>query len=123
MSLTLDHVQIAAPPGCEDAAAAFFTDLLGLPRIPKRGATAGTGGAWFLAGRLELHVGVTASFTPARKAHIGLRAPSAAALHQLATTLTAAGYPVRWDDRLPGQARFFTADPWGNRLELIAEQT
>lgn len=122
MSLTLDHVQIAAPPGCEDAAVAFFTDLLGLPRIPKRGATAAAGGAWFLAGSLELHVGVTADFTPANKAHVGLRAPDEAALQQLAATLTAAGYPVRWDDRLPGQDRFFTVDPWGNRLELIAEQ-
>ena len=26
---------------------------------------------------------------------------------------------VRWDDRLPGARRFFTADPFGDRLELL----
>lgn len=32
---TLDHVQIAAPPGCEPAARHFFGDLLGLVELPK----------------------------------------------------------------------------------------
>jgi hypothetical protein len=27
---------------------------------------------------------------------------------------------VRWDARLPGVERFFTDDPWGNRVELLA---
>ena len=27
-------------------------------------------------------------------------------------------HAVRWDTRLPGVARFFTEDPWGNRLEF-----
>jgi catechol 2,3-dioxygenase-like lactoylglutathione lyase family enzyme len=31
----LDHVQLAAPPGCEEAARAFYGALLGLPEIPK----------------------------------------------------------------------------------------
>jgi catechol 2,3-dioxygenase-like lactoylglutathione lyase family enzyme len=31
----LDHVQIAAPPGCEAAARRFFGDLLGLAEIEK----------------------------------------------------------------------------------------
>ena len=31
----LDHVQIAAPPGCEDAARAFYGGLLGLLEIDK----------------------------------------------------------------------------------------
>jgi len=30
----------------------------------------------------------------------------------------AAGAPVRWDDRLEGVRRFYTEDPWGNRIEL-----
>jgi extradiol dioxygenase family protein len=34
--------------------------------------------------------------------------------------LEAAGAPVRWDDELPGARRFYTADPFGNRLELLA---
>jgi hypothetical protein len=27
---------------------------------------------------------------------------------------------VQWDDAIPGTRRFYTADPWGNRIELVA---
>lgn len=118
--LALDHVQLAAPAGCEDAARGFFAGLLGLAEIPKEGDTARSGGCWFQTGSLQVHVGVQADFQPARKAHIALRADSPGALSALAERLQAAGHPVRWDTRLPGVARFFTADPWGNRLELMA---
>ena len=37
-----------------------------------------------------------------------------------AERLVAAGAPVEWDDALPDARRFYTADPWGNRLELLA---
>jgi hypothetical protein len=30
---------------------------------------------------------------------------------------------VRWDMELPGVRRFYTSDPWGNRLELLAPGT
>ena len=38
----------------------------------------------------------------------------------LAERLQAAGAPVGGDDRCPGGLRFYTADPWGNRAELLA---
>jgi hypothetical protein len=44
------------------------------------------------------------------------------ALEGLASGLEAAGYPVEWDDRLPGHRRFYTRDPFGNRLELLAAE-
>ena len=37
-----------------------------------------------------------------------------------AARLAAAGAPVQWDESLPGVRRFYTADPWGNRIELLA---
>ncbi len=111
----LDHVQVAAPPGCEDAARRFYGELLGLAEAEKPGALAGRGGVWFGS----LHVGVTDTFTPATKAHPALRVDREH-LHQLAARLERAGAPVTWDDDLPGYARFYTADPWGNRLELLA---
>jgi hypothetical protein len=40
-------------------------------------------------------------------------------LDRLAARLANAGAPVRWDDAIPGTRRFYTADPWGNRLELV----
>ena len=116
----LDHVQVAAPPGCEREARSFYGELLGLPERPKPDDLQGGGGVWFSAGEQELHVGVAEDFAPARKAHPGLRVDSDAALDVLAGALTTAGAAVEWDDRIPGQRRFFTTDPWGNRVELLA---
>jgi catechol 2,3-dioxygenase-like lactoylglutathione lyase family enzyme len=116
----LDHVQVAAPPGCEAEARAFYGRLLGLPELEKPAALAARGGAWFACGAQQLHVGVAPDFTPAVKAHPALAVGGAAELDALAERLTGAGAPVHWDDELPGVARFYTEDPWGNRLELLA---
>ena len=116
----LDHVQVAAPPGCEEDARHFYGRLLGLEEIPKPEPLAAAGGVWFAVGAHELHVGVTASFVAADKAHPALRVTDAAALDELAARLRAAGAPVEPDGRLPGRRRFFARDPWGNRLELVA---
>ena len=116
----VDHVQVAAPPRCEDAARRFYGELLGMPELPKPPVLAARGGCWFRCGAQELHVGVEESFPPARKAHLGLVAESLADLEALAARLTAAGHDVVWDDANPGVTRFHVHDPWGNRLELVA---
>lgn len=117
----LDHVQVAAPPGCEAAARRFYGELLGLAELEKPNALRERGGAWFACGAQQLHVGVSERFAPARKAHPAL-AVRAGELDVLAGRLGAAGHEVRWDAELPGVRRFYTADPWGNRLELLAAQ-
>lgn len=33
--IELDHVQVAAPPGCEEAARRFFGEVVGLEEIEK----------------------------------------------------------------------------------------
>jgi catechol 2,3-dioxygenase-like lactoylglutathione lyase family enzyme len=116
----LDHVQIAGPPGCEPAARRFFGELLGLEELEKPEPLRARGGAWFAVGDRQLHIGVEADFEPARKAHVALRV-GAAELDDLARRLAAAGAPVTWDDGLPGERRFYSADPWGNRIEFLAE--
>jgi catechol 2,3-dioxygenase-like lactoylglutathione lyase family enzyme len=118
--MRLDHVQLAAPPGCEAAARAFYGGLLGLPEIDKPEPMRAGGGVWFALDGQELHIGVEAEFAPARKAHPGLSVDGDAALDALAARLAQAGAPVEWDDRYPGLRRFFTADPFGNRVELLA---
>jgi catechol 2,3-dioxygenase-like lactoylglutathione lyase family enzyme len=115
----LDHVQLAAPPGCEADARRFFGDLLGLEELEKPEPLRSRGGAWFRVGAQQLHVGVAEPFAPARKAHPALRVRRDA-LDYLAGRLTAAGVEVRWDDALPGARRFYANDPWGNRLEFVA---
>lgn len=115
----LDHVQIAAPRGCEAEARRFFGDLLGLPEVEKPEPLTQRGGMWFSLGGHELHVGVEEGFKPALKAHPALRLPREE-LDALAERLEAAGETVRWDEALPGVRRFYSTDPWGNRIELRA---
>jgi catechol 2,3-dioxygenase-like lactoylglutathione lyase family enzyme len=116
----LDHVQLAAPPGCEAEARRFFGDLLGLEELEKPEPLRSRGGAWFALGDGgQIHVGVEDPFTPARKAHPAFRV-SAEELAEVVARLEAAGEQVEWDDSLPGVRRFYTADPWGNRIELLA---
>lgn len=119
MEPQLDHVQIAAPPGCEAAARRFFGDLLGLAEIEKPEPLRGRGGVWFGLGEHRLHVGVEHEFVPARKAHPALRV-GPEEIDGLAAKLAAAGVEVTWDDTLPGARRFYASDPWGNRIELLA---
>ena len=111
---TLDHVQVAIPPGGEDAARRFYAGLLGLREMQKPEPMRATGGVWFEPG---VHLGVEAELMPARKAHPGLRM---ADLDAVAERLAAAGADVEWDERWPGVRRFYTHDPFGNRLELLA---
>jgi catechol 2,3-dioxygenase-like lactoylglutathione lyase family enzyme len=112
----IDHVQVAAPRGCEDDARAFYGVLLGLEEIPKPEPLRARGGAWFRAGAQELHVGVEEPFAPARKAHPALVASDLAALRE---RLAGAGHEVHDDDALPGTPRFYVHDPFGNRLEIL----
>jgi catechol 2,3-dioxygenase-like lactoylglutathione lyase family enzyme len=117
--LALDHVQVAAPPGSEDEARRFYGGLLGLSELEKPPALAADG-VWFALGGGELHIGMTDAFEPAAKAHPGLRVETAEGLEDMAARLDEAGHPLEWDDRLPGHRRFYTRDPFGNRLELLA---
>jgi hypothetical protein len=117
--IDLDHVQIAAPPGCEAGARRFFGELVGLMEIEKPEPLRARGGVWFALGDRQLHIGVTTEgFEPARKAHVALRVGSAE-LDDLAARLAGTGAPVIWDDVLPGERRFYSEDPWGNRIEFL----
>ena len=69
----LDHVQLAMPSGGEDQARAFYSDLLGIPEVPKPPHLAKRGGCWFERGPLKVHLGVEMDFRPARKAHPAFR--------------------------------------------------
>ena len=87
----LHHVQVAAPPGCEQEARAFYGDLLQLREIEKPLLLAVRGGCWFSLGDGELHVGVEDPFRPAAKAHPALLVGSVADLEELAASLAAEG--------------------------------
>ncbi|SCW70271.1 hypothetical protein SAMN04487970_103113 [Paenibacillus tianmuensis] len=53
----IDHVQLAAPDGCEKEARAFYGELLGMREIPKPVLLQARGGVWFGCGPHEVHIG------------------------------------------------------------------
>ena len=114
----IDHVQLAMPPGGEDAAREFYRDLLGMVEVRKPAELAGRGGAWFESGRVQLHLGVEPAFHPARKAHPALVCRD---FGGLTGRLQAAGIELAYDVQLPGRRRCHVHDPFGNRIELVGE--
>lgn len=112
----LDHVQLAMPPGGEDAARGFYAAILGLSEVPKPEPLAARGGCWFVAGPVQLHLGVEAGFRPAKKAHPALLVDD---LRGLANRIETAGLALQWDHELPGVLRCNVDDPFGNRIELV----
>jgi hypothetical protein len=92
--------------------------VLGLAEIEKPPSLASRGGVWFSAGKQQIHVGVEERFVPASKAHPALLVEPSR-LEDLAGRLAQEGAPVTWDEELAPLRRLYTADPWGNRIELI----
>jgi catechol 2,3-dioxygenase-like lactoylglutathione lyase family enzyme len=112
----IHHVQLAAPPKSEEGMRAFWIGVLGFEEIVKPLTLRDRGGCWFRRQDIEVHVGVEDAFRPAQKAHPGFLITD---LDECAHRLAAAGYPVAWDADLPGVRRFYSTDPYANRLEFL----
>jgi catechol 2,3-dioxygenase-like lactoylglutathione lyase family enzyme len=125
--MRLHHVQVACPPGGEDAARRFYAEGLGMTEVDKPADLVARGGCWFRAyddeGAVaaELHVGVEEPFAPARKAHPAFVVDD---LDEVAARARELGFEVDESQRdsFPGFARFHTADPHGNRVEVLAHR-
>ncbi|SEO39968.1 VOC family protein [Paenibacillus sp. OV219] len=130
----IDHIQLAAPPGCENAAREFYAGILGWTEVPKPVELQKRGGVWFQCGSHQVHIGVQQHFVPALKAHPAFLVHQLDALH---SHITAAGITVINDDARSSESaakcrldkisrytygsirRFYVSDPWGNRLEFM----
>lgn len=123
--MRLHHVQVACPPGGEDAARRFYADGLGMTEVDKPADLVARGGCWFRAydrtGAVtaEVHVGVEDPFSPARKAHPALVVDD---LDAVAERLRGVGAKVDESQRttFPGHVRFHTFDGHGNRVEVLS---
>ena len=112
----IHHVQVTMPAGGEAEARAFYGDLLGFPEVAKPEHLAKRGGCWFETGNLQLHVSVEQDFAPATKAHVAYEVDD---LDAMRAHLEAAGVAIVEDEPLPGYRRFYVADPFGNRVEIL----
>lgn len=104
------------PEGGEQEAVAFYQGLLGVPEVKKPAHLQSRGGCWFESGAVRIHLGVEADFRPARKAHPALVVEDLTALRR---NLERASADVVDDQPLPGYARFYVFDPFGNRIEIL----
>ena len=114
--LSLDHVQLAMPPGSEARARSFYSGVLGMPEVPKPEALAARGGCWFASGTARVHLGVEEDFRPAKKAHPALVVEG---FHELLSRCEKAGLLAKPDTVIDGCRRVHVFDPFGNRLELV----
>ncbi len=118
MICAIDHVQLAMPADSEAAARAFYGDVLGLAEREKPEALKAKGGCWFERGGVRVHLGVDRDFRATRKAHPAFVVDDLAAIsHRLGH----AGIDFEAAEPVDGRARIFCADPFGNRIELMAE--
>jgi len=117
MKLRIDHIQLAMPKGEEARARAFWHGVLGLAEIEKPASLQGRGGCWFQLDGTEIHLGVEEPFRPAKKAHPCFVVDDLAATE---VAVKSAGHVIKRDAPIAGRDRFFTEDPFGNRLEFIA---
>ncbi|WP_090395951.1 VOC family protein [Natribacillus halophilus] len=116
----IDHVQLAAPEGCEEKARGFFGDILGMSEIAKPENLARRGGVWFECGTQQLHIGIQKDFQPAKKAHPAFHVEN---LEHLRENLEHNNIEVKEDEPLKGAQRFYVNDPFGNRLEFLRWNT
>jgi catechol 2,3-dioxygenase-like lactoylglutathione lyase family enzyme len=115
--LSIDHIQIAMPPGEEAKARAFYVNVLGFTEIPKPPELAKRGGAWFESGTTQLHLGVEPDFRPARKAHPAFVVDD---LDRLLAKIQAEGFEVDASQPpLDEYKRAHIFDPFENRIELM----
>lgn len=116
----VNHVLVTAPPGGEARARWFYGQLLGLREIPKPVPLAERGGVWFWAPNCEIHVGVEETSGSSRsRRHVCFEVDDLEAARRV---LVAHGVPVQEAPPRPGVRRFFCWDPFGNQVELMAEE-
>jgi catechol 2,3-dioxygenase-like lactoylglutathione lyase family enzyme len=117
----LQHVSLPYPgtPESDDVARDFYAGRLGLDERPRPPALPGVG-QWYAVGDQELHLfsepsGVAAN--PQSRRHPCFQVDDVVELRR---QLVEAGVATQDDDgAIPGRARFFAIDPFGNRLEFV----
>lgn len=117
MLLRVHHVQITIPKNTEDAARAFYCDVLGLPEIEKPDSLKGRGGFWVQLGDVQVHIGTEDGFDRlTTKAHIAYQVNDVGYWRE---KLLAHHIQIADSVPIPGYDRFEFRDPFGNRVEFI----
>jgi catechol 2,3-dioxygenase-like lactoylglutathione lyase family enzyme len=111
----IDHVHVTAPEELMDDVLDWYENCLGLEAVAKPEGTHG-GGGWFRAGEQEVHV-ASDPHNPPHVAHFGLEIDE---IDPIIEVLRSAGCHLEQATDIPGRHRFYTRDPAGNRIEIMA---
>lgn len=115
--IKIDHVQLAIPKDSESIARKFYTGVLGLAEIEKPEPLKSSGGVWYNAGDVELHLGVEENFTHGKKkAHPAFVVEG---LNRIKVQLIQNDIEIKEEIQIPRRKRFSFYDPFGNRIEFM----
>lgn len=119
MIIGLHHAQITIPKGAEKEGRNFYCGILGLTEKEKPESLKNRGGFWLEIGTSEVHVGtedVVDRLTT--KAHVAYLVKDIA---HWRNELEKNKIQISEGIPIPGYERFEFRDPFGNRVEMIAE--
>lgn len=111
----IDHVQLSIPVDGEAKARWFYGEVLGFHEVPKPEQMRARGGMWFAEG---IHLGLEPDMKALVKAHPALVVDD---LDALIVRLATAGVAFTEAHDQPGVRRGHVRDPFGNRIELVAD--
>ncbi|MFI5262878.1 MAG: VOC family protein [Candidatus Kapaibacterium sp.] len=114
----LDHIQLCIPPGKEEAARIFYTEVIGLKEIPKPKELLKNGGLWFQAADIQLHIGTEEAINTSKR-HPAFEVED---LTEARSHLLAHNIVIKEETQIPAQERFSFFDPFGNRIEFLQKK-
>jgi catechol 2,3-dioxygenase-like lactoylglutathione lyase family enzyme len=113
----IDHVGLLMPTGGQAEARRFYGELLGLREVDRPSELSPGGGCWFVGvGGTAIHLSVDQRFMASPKAHPALIVVDLDAARR---SLVAGGARISEDESGLSARRCYTADPFGNRIELV----
>ncbi|BCB04054.1 VOC family protein [Bacillus sp. KH172YL63] len=119
MILGIHHAQITIPQDREQEGKDFYIGVLGLQEVDKPHSLQGRGGFWLKVGDRDVHVGTENGFDRTKtKAHLAYEVDN---INAWRDKLKKEGIEILEGIPIPGYERFEFRDPFGNRVEMIAE--
>ncbi len=117
--IRLQHASIPMTTGGNDKARHFYGETLGLTEVTPPAVLGGERFVWFSIGDSgdEIHCYTDDRGPNSPGQHLCIQVEDPAAVR---ATLEAAGFETADTDAIPNRPRFFTSDPFGNRVEISA---
>jgi catechol 2,3-dioxygenase-like lactoylglutathione lyase family enzyme len=111
----VNHVQVNVPTKELARAREFYIGFLGMREIARPDVFKSPG-IWMHAGKFEMHIGVEDDVERITRAHVAYEVDD---IGRWRKKVSAAGYPMKEQPKIPGYDRFHFRDPFGNNLEII----